>query len=39
MNMPATAGFSAPATFVVAYIAYELGLRFAREDWYVASLK
>ncbi|MGY4876655.1 purine-cytosine permease family protein [Vreelandella aquamarina] len=39
MHLPAVAGFSAPATFVFAYIIYELGLRFAREEWYVASLK
>lgn len=39
MNVPAIAGFSAPATFMFAFIVYELGLRFAREEWYVASLK
>lgn len=39
MNVPAIAGFSAPATFLFAFIVYELGLRFAREEWYVASLK
>ena len=39
MNVPSISGFSAPATFVFAYIVYELGLRFARKEWYVASLK
>ncbi|WP_271911815.1 purine-cytosine permease family protein [Vreelandella alkaliphila] len=39
MNIPAIAGFSAPATFAFAYVAYSLGLKFAREEWYVASLK
>ena len=39
MNISAIAGFSAPATFVFAYIVYEMGLRLAREEWYIASLK
>ncbi|MFP3441174.1 hypothetical protein R0K18_25925, partial [Pantoea sp. SIMBA_133] len=34
MNIPAIAGFSAPATFAFAYVAYSLGLKFAREEWY-----
>ncbi|BCB09572.1 allantoin permease [Vreelandella venusta] len=39
MNIPAIAGLSAPTTFAFAYVAYSLGLKFAREEWYVASLK
>ncbi|MDI5985679.1 cytosine permease [Halomonas sp. M4R5S39] len=39
MQLPAVAGFSAPATFVVAYGLYEMGLKRARADWYIASLQ
>ncbi|MGC3873101.1 hypothetical protein ACPF7Z_07505 [Halomonas sp. GXIMD04776] len=39
MNIPSITGFSAPATFLCAYVVYELGLRVAKDEWYVASLK
>jgi purine-cytosine permease-like protein len=35
MNIPAVAGFSAPATFMCAYVIYGVGLRFAKKEWYV----
>ncbi|MFC3282059.1 purine-cytosine permease family protein [Litchfieldella rifensis] len=39
MNIPDISVFSAPATFLCAYVVYELGLRVAKDEWYVASLK
>ncbi|MGE6779748.1 purine-cytosine permease family protein [Vreelandella titanicae] len=39
MNIPGIAGFSAPATFLCAYIVYEIGLKFAKDEWYIASFK
>lgn len=39
MQLPSMSGFSAPATFLCAYVTYALGLRVAKEEWYVASLK
>ncbi|MFC3282531.1 purine-cytosine permease family protein [Litchfieldella rifensis] len=38
MHLPGISGFSAPATFLVAYVLYEIGLKRANPDWYVASL-
>jgi hypothetical protein len=35
MNIPAVAGFSAPASFLCAYFIYGFGLRFAKKEWYV----
>ena len=37
MNTPVIAGFSAPATFLCAYITYEIGLKFAKKSWYVGA--
>jgi purine-cytosine permease-like protein len=39
MHIPAISGFSAPATFLFAYSAYEFGLKIAKDEWYVASQK
>lgn len=39
MQIPSISGFSAPATFLCAYVSYSLGLRVAKAEWYVASLK
>lgn len=39
MHIPSVSAFSAPAAFVFAYAVYELGLRVAKDDWYVASQK
>ncbi|GGY10631.1 allantoin permease [Litchfieldella qijiaojingensis] len=38
MHLPGIAGFSAPVTFLIAYVLYEIGLKRANPDWYVASL-
>lgn len=39
MHIPSISGFSAPATFLFAYSIYELGLKLAKAEWYVASQK
>ena len=39
MQLPSVSGFSAPVTFLCAYMTYSLGLRFAKAEWYVASLQ
>lgn len=39
MHIPSVSAFSAPAAFVFAYAVYELGLRVAKDDWYMASQK
>ncbi len=38
MHLPGISGFSAPATFLMAYVVYELGLKRANPDWYMASV-
>ncbi|WP_302139426.1 purine-cytosine permease family protein [Halomonas alkalicola] len=39
MHLPSISGFSAPATFMIAYGLYAIGLRYANPGWYVASLQ
>ncbi len=39
MQLPSIAGLSAPVTFLSAYVLYEIGLRRAKPDWYIAGLK
>lgn len=39
MHIPSVSAFSAPATFLFAYSAYEFGLKLAKDEWYMASQK
>jgi len=39
IHIPSISEFSAPATFLFAYSAYEFGLKLAKDEWYVASQK
>lgn len=39
MNLPEVSGFSSPATFLVAYTGYSVGLKFAKDEWYIASMR